>query len=197
MGVTTMKNKLKSIFNKQSEYDVYDMLIMALAEQDKTALRQLFDLCNKSVYGLAYSIIKNPQDAQDIVQDVFIQVYKSAHLYKPGTKGLAWIFTITRNITYMRIRKLKRETLLDEKEDLENLYVVDEKASPSQKVFLQEVLSRLDEQSRQIVVMHALEGLLHREIADVLDMKVSTVLSKYNRAIKKLQEIAKEDMIYE
>ncbi len=192
-----MTNKIISLFKRQQEYDEHDTLLLAIQEGDKDALRELFDLCKQSVYGYAYSIIKNPQDAQDIVQDVFIQIYKSAHLYKPESKAMAWIFTITRNITYMKIRKQQKETLLEEREDLENLYDVDVHKEEGQKIFLQQVLSKLDEQSRQIVVLHALEGLLHKEIAAMLDMKLSTVLSKYNRAIKKLQELVKEEYPHE
>ncbi len=186
-----------SLLKKDLANDNYDTLLFAIAKQDKVALKELFELCHQSIYGYAYSIIKNPQDAQDIVQDVFIQIYKNAHLYKSSSKAMAWIFTITKNITYMKIRKQQRETILDEREDLENLYKVDDHVEEKNKIFLQQALSSLDEQSRQIVVLHSLEGLLHKEIAAMLDMKLSTVLSKYNRAIKKLQDKVKEDTIYE
>ncbi len=186
-----------SLLKKESANDDYDTLLFAIAKQDKAALKELFELCHQSLYGYAYSIIKNSQDAQDIVQDVFIQIYKNAHLYKSNAKAMAWIFTITRNITYMKIRKQQREIILDEREDLENQYKVEDHVKVKNKIFLQQALSSLDEQSRQIVVLHALEGFLHKEIASMLDMKLSTVLSKYNRAIKKLQDKVKEDTVYE
>ena len=60
------------------------------------------------------------------------------------------------------------------------------------RLIVRQMLSALDENERQIVSLHAVAGLKHREIASMLDMPLATVLSKYNRSIKKLQKIFKD-----
>ena len=61
-------------------------------------------------------------------------------------------------------------------------------------MFLQKLLEKLNEEEREVISLHVVTGLKHREIAKLLNKPLSTILSKYNRAIKKLQEIAREDV---
>ncbi len=192
-----MKLLLTSMFQENSlladSETIQDSLIVRIGESDKEALRELYEKSKKAVYGFAYSIVKSPQDAQDVVQDTFIKIYEAAPNYRPQRKPLAWIFTITRNIALMKIREKNKTVSTEEQEGLENLFQVSPDTISEHAYMLQKALSQLSEESRQIVVLHALTGLLHKEIAEMYNMKLSTVLSKYNRAIKKLREIIQED----
>ncbi len=172
---------------------IQDSLILRIGESDKEAFHELYEKTKKAVYGFAYSIVKNPQDAQDIVQDTFIKVYDAAPNYKPQNKPMAWIFTIARNLALMKIRNQNKTIAIEEQEGLENLFQVSPQTTSEHTYILQNALSKLSEESRQIVVLHALSGMLHKEIAEVLNLNLSTVLSKYNRALKKLREIIEED----
>ncbi len=175
---------------------VTDEMILSIPT-DNMIFRQCYDYTHKAVYGFAYSILKNPQDAQDVVQDVYIKMYQNASKYKPQGKPMAWILTITRNLCLMKIRDNKKTVKVEEQEGLENLFQVPAETIHEHTYILQRALSSLTEESRQIVILHALTGLKHREIAEVLNLNVSTVLSKYNRAIKKLRELIEEDEEYE
>lgn len=100
---------------------------------------------------------------------------------------MAWIFTICRNICLMKLRKSGREAYLDDGE----WNAIPEKSESltfEDREILGDALKKLDETERRIVIMHAVSGMKHREIASELDMALATVLSKYARAIKKLKK---------
>ena len=74
------------------------MCIQKNAAGDKEALAALYEQTHAAVYGFALSILKNAQDAEDVLQDTYIQVWKAAENYVSAGKPLSWIFTITRNL---------------------------------------------------------------------------------------------------
>ncbi len=173
--------------------EINEDLIKQIANKDKEAFKTLYELTNKSVYGFAYSILKDPQAAQDILQDAFVKIYSSAATYKPQGKPMAWILTITRNLALMKIRESKRTVLTDIEESSHMLPHISPNSDSEDKIILHNALTQLSDESRQIVILHAVSGLKHKEIAQVMGLKLPTVLSKYNRAIQKIQKILKED----
>lgn len=167
-----------------------DECIYAVAQGDDLALERLYNYTSSAVYAFALSVLKNVDDAKDVLHDVYIKVYESAHNYISHGKPMAWMFTIAKNLCYTSFRQRSRFVdILDE--DLERQFA-DEPSSSEDKMVIMQMLTSLSEEERQIVVMHAMSGLKHREIAQVLGLPLATVLSKYNRAIKKLQSIFKE-----
>ncbi len=174
-----------------------EKLISLIATQDKDALSELYELTNKSVYGFAYSFLKNPQNAQDVMQEVFIKIYSSASTYESKGKPMAWILTITKNLSLMKIRSDKRFDSYDKQEEdgkYSEEYSEDFSKDSENKIILNDAMNALSDEERQIVILHAMTGLKHREIAEITELNLSTVLSKYNRAIKKLREFLKESV---
>lgn len=167
-----------------------DECIYAVAQGDDQALERLYNLTSSAVYAYALSVTKNVDDASDILHDAFIKVYESAHNYISQGKPMAWIFTIVKNLCYTSFRRQSRFVDISD-EDLERQFAADETRSDDKLVVMQ-LLTNLDNLEREIVVMHAMSGLKHKDIARLLDMPLSTVLSKYNRALKKLQKVFKE-----
>ena len=98
---------------------------------------------------------------------------------------MAWIITIARNLCLQRLREHKRFSDLPE-ENWEPYLRSQEGISGEDRLILQECMQHLTDEERQIVVLHAVAGFKHREIASVLRMPLSTILSKYNRSIKKI-----------
>lgn len=166
-----------------------DECIFAVAQGDDLALERLYNLTSRSIYAYALSVTKNADDAQDVLHDTFVKAYESAHNYQTHGKPMAWLLTIAKNLCYTTFRRKSRFVDVPD-EDIE-ARVADER-NPIDKLVVEQMLTRLDDNERQIVVMHAVSGLKHREIAQMLDMPLATVLSKYNRALKKLQKIFKE-----
>ncbi len=168
---------------------ISEELIERIAKNDTDAFRQLYEETNKAVYGFAYSILKNPQDAQDILQDTYVHIHRAAGTYKSQGKPMAWIFTITRNLALMKIRRGKKTVELDNEQIANVSTHIDFSERSDNKIALLEALAQLPDDVRQIVVLHSVSGLKHREIAEIMDMALPTVLTKYNRALKKLRTI--------
>lgn len=170
---------------------VLDQCIARIAGGDQEALADLYSRTRPAVYGFALSILKNPHDAEDVLHDAYLQVWQSAGQYRTQGKPRAWIMTIVRNLSLSRLRQQGRiEPLVQE--DWQDRLAEIPAVTQEDRLTLQALLEALGDQERQIVVLHALSGLKHREIAAMLSLPLPTVLSKYNRALKKLQLAWKE-----
>lgn len=163
-----------------------DDIIIKVGEEDKEAFRILYELSDKAVYGYALSIVKNVQDAEDIMQDTFIRIREAAHLYQPKGKPMAWVLTITKNLCYMKLRQ-KQKTLDTLSEEMENDIHLSYQLQAEDKLVLDKAFQILSDMERQIVILHIVSGLKHREIAKLVGCPLGSILSKYNRAIKKLR----------
>ena len=103
---------------------------------------------------------------------------------------MAWILTIVRNLSLMKLRERQRVTTLPP----EDWDIPDTSLEPDDNSLLVgALLNRLSDEERQIVMLHSLTALKHREIAALLDLPLSTVLSKYRRALEKLKTSMKEE----
>ena len=172
---------------EQTDAKVIETLIAKIADGDKNALAELYESTHAAIYGFALSILKNRQDAEDVLHDAYLQIWSAAKNYTPQGKPLAWIFTITRNLALMRFREQSR-TIQMVPEDWQEMFSEDPTVTSEDRLLLNTLLSTLSAEERQIVMLHAMTGFKHREIAKLLDLKLTTVLSKYNRAIKKLRD---------
>ena len=150
----------------------------------RESLAALYHETKNAVYGFALSILKNAHDAEDVLQETYLKVYAAAGEYRSG-KPLAWILTIARNLSLMKLREQKRSAQLQDSqwEALE----APQRGSEEDRLVLETVLSRLSPEESQIVLLHAAAGFKHREIAAVLELPIATVISKYHRALKKLK----------
>ncbi|MEG0570351.1 MAG: RNA polymerase sigma factor [Oscillospiraceae bacterium] len=163
-----------------------DELIKKVSDGDVVAFETLYRATYAAVYGFSLSILKNQFDAQDILQDTFIKIRDNAKNYQPQGKPLAWIFTITRNLSLMKIRERGKRSHM-QLEDI-NLASEDSTCTVEDKMVLQAAFDVLGDKERQIVMLHALTGLKHKDIAQILGMPLSTVLSKYKRSLEKLNK---------
>jgi len=155
-------------------------------------LAELYHLARTAVYTMALSVLKNAEDAQDTVQDTFVKIWDNAHLYGAQGSPMAWILTVTRNLAYTKLRQSAKYTQLDEAQW--TAIPADTAGIPAEeRHLLQDALGMLGEQERQIVILHAVSGLKHREIAQVLRLPLATTLSKYHRAMKKLRKFMEGD----
>lgn len=163
-----------------------DALILRIAQGDTGALEALYRQTSASVYGYALSILKDAAAAEDVMQDTYVNVIQSAGSYRPSGKAMAWLLTITRNLALMRLRKFENKNVsFDEMfhaEDERDHFELSEN-----RLVLSAVLQKLSEDERQIIMLHAISGLKHREVAELLGIPQATVISKYNRALAKLR----------
>ena len=178
-------NKLK--------YDNYilDQYINDIALGNTDALALLYRATQVSVYGFALSILKNIHEAEDILHDVYIKIYENASTYQNNGKPMAWILTITKNLSLMKLRKNKNNIDIDE--ILDFFPTKHEHYNTETKLLLTVAFKYISDEERNILMLHAVAGYKHREIAKLLEIPLSTVLSKYNRTIKKIRNFISEE----
>ena len=141
-----------------------DALILRIARGDTAALETLYRQTSASIYGFALSILRDPTAAEDVMQDTFVSVMQSAPGYQPSEN---------KNLSFDELFHV---------EDTHDAYQVTEN-----HMVLEKVLHTLTDSERQIVMLHALSGLKHREVADLLGIPQATAISRYNRALGKLR----------
>ena len=90
---------------KRKSPEISDALINQIAMGNKEALRELYEKTSSAVYGFALSILANQHDAQDVMQELYVKVYENAPQYVCRGKPMAWLLTITRNLSLMKLGK--------------------------------------------------------------------------------------------
>jgi RNA polymerase sigma-70 factor, ECF subfamily len=149
-----------------------------------------------AAYNLAKWLLRNEDDARDVVQEAYLRAFKSFGGFH-GSNGRPWLLTIVRNTAYNLIKKNQTANLtttFDEEEHVPDR----ESASPAtlleqdeKSQLIRRALDRLPDEFREIVVLRHLEGLSYKEIADVAHLAPGTVMSRLARARAKLKEFLK------
>ncbi len=166
---------------------ILEKSLKRIAKGETDRIADIYDEVNSSLYGYILSFLKNPTEAEDVLQDTYVKICQNAGMYKAMGKPMAWILTIARNLSLMKIRSRAKFTDIEEYE-WDNLSEGDSDFHVEDREVLTAAMSKLSSEESQIVMLHAVSGMKHREIADMYDMPLATVLSKYNRALKKLKK---------
>ncbi len=182
-SLAAQREELPNRKTQQMEEDIF-----LTAGGDREAFARLYRAAASPVYAYALSMLKNRQDAEDALHDCFVKVYQAAGSYDSRNKPMAWIMTIARNLC-LRTLQLRCYTADIPDEDWESCLRQQEGLGNEERLIVQACMHCLKEQERQILLLHAVAGFKHREIAAFLNMPLATVLSKYSRAAKKLKSI--------
>ena len=167
-------------------------LLIHIAGGEREALAELYQRTRAAVYGLALSYLKNAHDAQDLMQDVYVQVWDRAEQYRLIGSPMGWLLAVCRNLCLMRLRREERHAALSE-EEWDAIPARECGLDADERALLQDALASLADEERRIVLLHAVTGLKHREIAALLELPLPTVLSKYHRALKKMRSFLEGD----
>lgn len=163
---------------------------------EATALPHL-DAC----YGLALRLTRNPDDAEDLVQEAFLRALRFFHRFEAGTNFRAWVFKVLLNTFINSYRKgaVRREgpashnlELIHER--MTSHHGIDRAPDPEQSAMnqqmlssLQEALDKLPETFRTVVHLADIEGCSYKEIASIVDCPIGTVMSRLHRGRRLLQ----------
>lgn len=184
---------MTSTISSVSETEKIEGYILDINQKDgHDALEQLYLLTKDIIYGYALSLLKNTHDAEDVLHDCFISIYQSANRYVSNGKPMAWMFTIARNLCLSKLRIRSRFSDIPE-EDWEKFLQSNDHVSLNNKMIIEHCMRDLTDDEREILLLHALSGLKHREIAELTNRPLSTILSKYHRALKKMRASLKEE----
>jgi RNA polymerase sigma factor (sigma-70 family) len=172
-----------------------DGLLNRLEADDPAVIEAVFYKYHGQVYRLAVSILRDPDEAEDAVQDAFIKAAAALRRYQVGTNFKAWLFTITVNTC--RSYQRKRGTLTRLNRTLQALHIVDPgHSNPEQAAFqketnirLWELVDDLPEKHRMVVILKLAHDLSIREIGQVLKINEKTVYTRLYDAFSKLKKL--------
>ena len=174
-------------FPRQEE--IVDELIFSLAKGNREALKIIYEKSINALYAYVLSITKNKYDTEDVLQETYVSIAENAASYHGGNKAMAWIFRIAKNFTLMHFRREKnKESIHEVAEAVDAKYSFSFVENADHRMLLESAMEILEEEERQILFLHAVAGWKNRESAEYLGKNLNTVLSKYQRSIKKLQE---------
>ncbi|MGH8975680.1 MAG: sigma-70 family RNA polymerase sigma factor, partial [Acidimicrobiia bacterium] len=147
---------------------------------------------------------RNPADAEDLVQETYLRAYRAFDSFQEGTNLKAWLYRILTNTFINQYRAAKRRPEQSDIEDVEDLYLYRRLGgleaavagrSPEAEVLegipdaeVKEALESLPEQFRMAVLLADVEGFAYKEIAEILDIPIGTVMSRLHRGRKQLQK---------
>jgi RNA polymerase sigma-70 factor (ECF subfamily) len=182
-----------------SDEDAEDVRLMSrVSAGDMAAFEALVERHQTLVAGTVGRMLGHNSDVEDVAQQVFVRVWKSAGRYVPRAKFTTWLLKITRNLVFNELRRRKRHpmTSLQNEPDGDEMQLKDERATGPDAALLEtelqgaieSAIAALPETQRMAVVLRRYEELSYEEIAEVLDQSVPAVKSLLFRARTELRE---------
>lgn len=164
-----------------------ERLFERILQNDQEAFRELYERSYRPLYAFLLSYTQNSEDAQDLLQETYVQIYKNIHMYKSQGNPMAWMMKIAKNMFLMKYRKEKKSQSVSY-EDIENELGFGDMSNVENRMILEKMFEFLTIDERNLIIMHDVGGLKHREIAKALEWPLGTVVSRYNKCIRKLKK---------
>jgi RNA polymerase sigma-70 factor, ECF subfamily len=176
------------------------LLLQRIARRDRQAFSQLYDRYSGLLYSTIFRMLNNSEEASDVLQDVFIQIWDRAETYNPALgRPFSWALTMARNKAIDRLRSLKRrysfiEEVTHEMEEEASRFSTapDEVFSQEQAAQIRSAVATLPLEQRQAIEMAFLGGLTQHEIASALNQPLGTIKARIRRGMLKLRDALKE-----
>ncbi len=169
-------------------------LVERCKEGDRQAQYLLYKNYAKAMYNICFRMVKNPEEAEDLLQDGFVYAFQRLESFRYESSFGAWLKRIMINLCINHLKKRKIDfdynTDINHKEQTDE--TIDYEDEHLKLELVKKAITRLPEGYRVIFTLYLLEGYDHSEIADVLNISESTSKSQYHRAKKKIQETLKE-----
>jgi RNA polymerase sigma-70 factor (ECF subfamily) len=170
-------------------------LVRRARDGDEAAFAELLERHQSRVYHHALRMMGNPQDAEEVLQDTFVQVFKNLERFEERSRFSTWIYRIATNESLMKLRKAhrKREVFTEDAGDRDfeghrdeirafTRSVVDEVQDRQFLEILERVLQELPEEYRVVFTLRDLDELTNAEVAEILDLSIPAVKSRLHRS---------------
>ena len=170
--------------NKLKKQELH-ILFQNIKQEKANKINELYEKCNRLVYSIAFSILKNKEDSEDIVQIVFMKISQIDKNNLPTVNEASWLYSLTKNETLNYLRKKKQEI------DIDEIYYIAEEDKEINKIIdndsYNKIIAKLDKQEQEIVSLKILSNLSFREISVILDIPIGTVQWKYYSSLYTLR----------
>ena len=181
-------------------------LMLSVGEGDEDALNILFNRHYQNILNFVYRYIGNKESAEDLCQDTFLRLWRSAPNYRPLAKFTTYLYCIAKNVCLKELAKIQRlpqissldEPVFEDNNDFHPVSedIEDTRHSPEGDVLtkelgkkIHEAIASLSEEHRLVFVLTEYHGLSYQQVAEVVQCPVGTVASRKNAAVRKLQKI--------
>jgi RNA polymerase sigma factor (sigma-70 family) len=168
-------------------------LTAALKAKDDQAFSYLYDHYSGSLYSIILQIVKSPESANDILQEVFLSIWRKIESYDP-TKGrlFTWMLNISRNASIDMLRSKTYQNSQKNQEITDNVYGVNQVTQTSiDSIGLSKFLGKLRPEQRVLIELAYFKGYTHDEIAQIEDIPLGTVKTRIRSALLQLREFLK------
>ncbi len=172
-------------------------LIQRFQDGDLYAFDIIVKRYKNPLLNFAYRFVGNIEEAEDVVQETFLRLYKNKHAYKRIAKFSTWLYTIAGNLSKTELRKRKRRKLVSISElgyDDKEFEIEDKKSNTERDVdsvlkedIIQKAIEELPKRFKQVIILRDVQELAYEEISEILNIPLGTVKSRVNRARLKLQ----------
>jgi len=175
-----------------------EVLIARFQQGDVQAFDVLVRRYKDQLLNYVYRFVGNRVDAEDIVQETFLRVFKNKHYYKEIAKFSTWVYTIAGNLAKTELRRRKRRKVfsvsnfVNEERDYD---IPDSGHNPEKEVegsikddIIQKAIEKLPSKFKEVILLRDVQGFAYEEISQILNIPLGTVKSRVNRGRLKLQE---------
>ena len=164
---------------------------------DQKAFYEIYKLYSKAMFNICYRIVGNQEEAEDVLQEAFVNAFQKIHSYQGKASFGAWLKKIVVNKAISFLRKQQIEMVeLEDRFEPKSDEQVDDIDLVMKVETIRNAIQKLPNGFRVVFSLYLLEGYDHKEISEILEISESTSKSQYNRAKKKLREILKEEVQY-
>ena len=174
-----------------------EQLVRKAQLDDERAFGELVHRYESKVYSLALKMLRNPEDAEDVLQDTFLRAYRGIKSFQGNSTFSTWIYRITANSALMRLRRKHLPTVsIDDADEREApINIADWAPGPVEQLLTQETQQAMNDavqslppEFRQVFVLRDIEELSNSEVAEILDLSVAAVKSRLHRARLKVRD---------
>lgn len=160
-------------------------LLLNLKDGDINALDGIYEITSSAVFSIALSVVHNTEEAKDIMMSTYLRVREKINYFTPDTNGYAWILTMAKNLSINENKKISRSTPTDFNE---NDFMAQSRDVDADIPVFKIAKRVLNSEELTIVLLYSVNGYKHREIAEILNKPLGTVLWSYNNSLKKIKK---------
>jgi RNA polymerase sigma-70 factor, ECF subfamily len=169
-------------------------LIAEFQKGNQQSFEELISRYSNKVFSLASRLTRNPEDAEEVLQDVFVTVHRKIAGFEGKSSFSSWLYRVTVNAAFMKLRKRKQDQTVPLEELVQQVHVVPALKSPEHAYVdslsirnemmeaLENAIRKLPDDYRPVFILRDVDGLTSREVSRILDLTVPAVKSRLHRS---------------